>query len=343
MGISIAPRLTRPELNAASIAPGSAVLRGAGVAPPSGDSAMLRADHGSTRLGQMSGNGANPPSEAGSGQRKLRNGQPSCTMSGFVLPRAGVGVQIEELLGGDVAVDQRSQSVLHTNVVPRAVGVAIRVPSVHVVGVAVVGPLHGSLLFGGDAVGGAEVRVQRQRRQPTPTVDALRGTTGEARRHYGTERIRLIVPRRHAFEPRAVLPVGPREIAGEQAVVHPPLQQLAVADVNRLGDHVGIGVLGHAGVDQAGMVLGVHILLDATTRAADADGVVGGAVAGDESVLHHHRRLTADDQVVVRAGLGAGRVGDGIPETESVVVQHPTPARVTLVVADGDAHPGSSR
>src|SRR5690606_3316857 len=65
-----------------SIAPGSALARGAGVEPPSGDRAMLRHDHGSIRFGQMPGNGSTPTRSAGSGHRAEMNGQPSWTMSG---------------------------------------------------------------------------------------------------------------------------------------------------------------------------------------------------------------------------------------------------------------------
>ena len=86
------------------------------------------------------------------------------------------------------------------------------------------------------------------------------------------------------------------------------LEQLAVSDVDRLRDHVGVGVLRDGRVDQPRMVLRVDVLLDRAAGAADAHGVERDAVVLDEVLLQHQRRLAAELQVVVRVGAQAGRV-----------------------------------
>ncbi len=85
------------------------------------------------------------------------------------------------------------------------------------------------------------------------------------------------------------------------------------------------------------MILRVDVLLDGTARAAQADRVVGHAVALDEALLHHERRLAAHLQVVVNAGDVARRVRHCIAERESVVQQHSRGARVALRMTDPDA------
>jgi len=140
-----------------------------------------------------------------------------------------------------------------------------------------------------------------------------------------------------ADQPGPVLPVLPAPISADHAQIHPPPQELAVPNVNRLGDHVGVRVLRDGCVDQPRMVLGVDVLLDPTTRASDSDGVLGDPVRGDETVLDHDRGLATELEVVVLAGLVPGRVDNRIPAREAVVVEGRTPARVALVVPDAHA------
>jgi len=64
--------------------------------------------------------------------------------------------------------------------------------------------------------------------------------------------------------------------------VHVALEQLAVPDVDGLRDHVGVRVLRHARVDQAGQVLAVDVLLDGAAGAADGDRVLRLRVGRDE-------------------------------------------------------------
>src|SRR5699024_9572117 len=90
----------------------------------------------------------------------------------------------------------------------------------------------------------------------------------------------------------------------------------AVANVDGLGDHVRVGALGHGRIDQAGVVLAIDVLLNGPARAAKANGVVGHAVALDEAFLGHQRGFAADFEIVVLAGAGARRVGDGVAQTE---------------------------
>ena len=115
------------------------------------------------------------------------------------------------------------------------------------------------------------------------------------------------------------------------------LEQLAVADVDGLGDHVGVRVLGDGGVDEARVVLGVDVLLDGAARPADRHRVVGDAVGLDRVLLQHQRGLAADLQVVVGAGAGAARPHHAVALAEQVGGQHGAVAGRALEVADADA------
>jgi hypothetical protein len=145
--------------------------------------------------------------------------------------------------------------------------------------------------------------------------------------------------------PPFVLPVGHLEVV---------LQQLAIADVDRLGDHVGVGVLRDGGVKEPGVVLAVDVLLDGPAGAAHADRVEGRAVALDELLLGHEGRLAAELEVVVGAGPGAAGPQHGValahPDAhffkefavrfegrDSADVQHALVERVQAARADGTA------
>ena len=172
-------------------------------------------------------------------------------------------------------------------------------------------------------------RVERQRGEPAPPVDALAVAgrpepVGVGDRGVGVE----------PLEPFAVLPVGPLGV-GAVGDVHVVLEQLAVADVNRLGDHVGVGVLRDPRVEQPGVVLPVDVLLDRAARSPDADRVARHAVALDELLLGHQRRLAAQHEVVVDAGPGPARVDDRVALAQPVVVEGAS-ARGPLPVSDPD-------
>src|SRR3972149_743808 len=65
---------------------------------------------------------------------------------------------------------------------------------------------------------------------------------------------------------------------------------------------------------RAGWVRPVAVLREGAARAADSDGVVGYAVALDEALLHHERRLAAHLQVVVDAGSVGGGVDSRVAQ-----------------------------
>ena len=198
--------------------------------------------------------------------------------------------------------------------------VAVRVDAVDVAEVVPVRPLdrgdHGRVVELGARARGAEERVERERRQAAPAVDALaccrarrRGRDSAASRS------------RQTFEPRAVRPRRPLRVrpVGD---VHEVLEQLAVADVDRLRDHVRVRVLRDRRVDDhAGMPLRVDVLLDRAARAADADRVERHAVALDEPLLRHDRRLGAEHEVVVRRRPRPARVDDRVALREPDVVE----------------------
>ena len=170
----------------------------------------------------------------------------------------------------------------------------VRAVDVHEVGP--VGPLDplGALGELVEVVDVGERRVQHERREPEPGRPAL----GEGRRR----RRRVAVHHLVAEEPvdgveRFHCSISPAErFFGKLVALSPStawrtsgsfhfvvavgdvevvLEQLAVADVDRLRDHVRVGVLRDRGVEQAWMVLPVDVLLDRPAGAADADGVGG--------------------------------------------------------------------
>ena len=115
------------------------------------------------------------------------------------------------------------------------------------------------------------------------------------------------------------------------------LEQLAVADVDRLGDHVRVGVLRDGRVQQARMVLPVDVLLDGPSGAPDSDGVEREAMVLDEVLLQHEGGLAAELEVVVRVRAQSRRVDDGVALAQHRLEQHGAGAQRPLVVADGDA------
>ncbi len=251
------------------------------------------------------------------------------------LPGADVRVQVEELRGRDLAFAQRLQPVLDADVVPRHSRVPGRVGAVDVHQVVPVRPLRGELLLRRDARRRPVPRVERERREATPAVDALRRARRRHVRHQRGIRIPEGCARVQALDQRPVDPRSPhRERIRDDLRIGPPLEQLAVADVDRLRDHVGIGVLRDRRVEQSGMVLAVHVLLDRPARAADGDRVARLAVRRDEPVLDHDRRLASELEVVVRRRDVAGRVRDCVSEGEAGHVEHRVALRVPLVVAD---------
>jgi len=98
----------------------------------------------------------------------------------------------------------------------------------------------------------------------------------------------------------------------------------------------GEGVLRDRTVDQPRVVLPVDVLLDRAARAAQPERVERVVVRGDEAALDHDRRLTAELEVVVDAGLVAGRVEDGVALPEPEGIEHLALVRAALVVADPD-------
>src|SRR5688572_24995918 len=95
IGRSILPVNTSPEVYDAVIAARSPVVRGAGVAPPSGDNWMLRADHGSNW--------------AGSAQAAGVNGQPSWTMSRWAFQEPTFALRSRNS-AGVIAPDRSAES-----------------------------------------------------------------------------------------------------------------------------------------------------------------------------------------------------------------------------------------
>ena len=85
------------------------------------------------------------------------------------------------------------------------------------------------------------------------------------------------------------------------------------------------------------MTLCVDVLLDRAARAADADRVDRNAVALDEALLRHDRRLGAEHEVVVRARPRAARVDDRVALREADVVEAAAAAGRALDVADRHA------
>ena len=114
------------------------------------------------------------PITAQTAERRRTYGQPSCTMSCDALPRADVRVQVEELRRRDRAALERREPVLDADVVPRRAREARLVGAVDVDQVAPVRPLDRPVDGRVVARRGAEVRVERERREAAPAVDALR-------------------------------------------------------------------------------------------------------------------------------------------------------------------------
>ena len=142
-----------------------------------------------------------------------------------------------------------------------------------------------------------------------------------------------------AFSPSMARRFSTSSHFGVEAVglVEVVLEQLAVSDVDRLRDHVGVGVLRDRRVEQARVVLRVDVLLDRAARAADADGVERDAVVLDEVLLQHQRGLAAELEVVVRVGAQAGRGDHRVAELQHVVAQHGAGADRALRAPDRDA------
>ena len=277
---------------------------------------------------------------------------------GRLLPAADLRVEVEELGRGDHPGAQRLEPVLDADVVPRDPGVAVVAGAVDVAGVVPVGPLDALRPLGQlvEVVDVGERRVQREGRQPEPARLALHqrgGRRGRVTVHHlvaegGVQRV----------QPVPLLDLARGEVLREVGAVQPDdrlahlgiaplrvvavggvevvLEQLAVAHVDRLGDHVRVRVLGDGRVDEASVVLGVDVLLDGATRAADRDRVVGHAVRLDRQLLEHQRRLAAHLQVVMGAGAGAARPHDAVALAEQVGRQHGAGAGGALVVADAD-------
>ena len=107
--------------------------------------------------------------------------------------------------------------------------------------------------------------------------------------------------------------------------------------MDRLGDHVRIGVLRNRSIQQPRMVLAVHVLLDGTAGPADAHRVGRDAVVFDEVLLQHQCGLAAELQVVVGVRAQARRVDDGVAEAEHWLEQRRALTDRALVMADRHA------
>ena len=150
-------------------------------------------------------------------------------------------------------------------------------------------------------------------------------------------RVRHRRARVHPLEPRPVRPRGPLRV-GAVGDVHELLEQLAVADVDRLRDHVRVRVLRDRGVDDpVRVVLRVDVLLDRAAGAAEADGVERQPVGLDEPLLRHDRGLAAEHEVVVRRRPIARGVDHGVALGQGRVVEVAAAADRPLLVPDRDA------
>ena len=262
-----------------------------------------------------------------------------------VFPAAHVPVQVQELGRRDAAALQRTQAVLHADVVPGRACVAVGLGAVDGAQVVVVRPADRGdvalrlpeLLVGRRA----KKRVHRQRGQAAPGLDALGAAHRGAVTQRGLQRRQRVVDDAvalfgvHADQPAAVLrdaPLGVAAVGG----VHVVLQQLAVAHVDGLRHHVGVALHRQQRVQHAGLVLRDQVLLDRAARAAQAHGVQRHAVALDEALLAHHRGLAGQLHVVVRAGVVAAGVHDGVAPAQDVQV-HRAAVHRALAVADGHA------
>ena len=264
------------------------------------------------------------------------NGQPSWTMSCGRFHEPTVAFSLRNSAGVSLAARERAEPVLDAGVVPRHAREPVRADAVDVAEVVPVRPLdrrdRGRVVERLPRPGRAEVRVERERGQPAPAPDALRaaGSAAAVRVRHGRAGV-------HPLEPRPVRPRGPLRV-GAVGDVHEVLEQLAVADVDRLRDHVGVRVLRDRRVDDpARVVLGVDVLLDRAAGAADADGVERDAVGLDEPLLRHDRRLAAEHEVVVRRRARAARVDDGVALGQGRVVEVAAAADRPLLVPDRDA------
>ena len=237
---------------------------------------------------------------------------------------------MQELVERDLAFLQRAQAVLHADVVPGRARGAGRIDAVDVPEIVPVRPTDGR-------DGGlrlvvllvrrlAEMRIHRERRQAAPPRDALRRADRRAEAERGFQRRERIVHPGEAFfgvepdEPAAVLGGAPLRV-GPIRGVHVVLEQLAVPDVDRLRDHVGIRLHRQQRIEHARQILVDHVLRDGAAGAAEPHRVGRHAVALDEALLGHHRRFARDLQIVVGAGVVAARMGDRIPETQDVRIQ----------------------
>ena len=193
-------------------------------------------------------------------------------------------IQHQELLRCDSPAGHSPETILHADVVPEAARIAVIGDAIDVDQVSEVAPLdrgYGCLWFDQLlTVDEAVIRVQRQRRKAAPAADALAIA----------QRLRIRVEDRIAgaqpLDQRASGPALPARV-GSVKDIHVELQQLAVAHVNRLCDHVRIGVLGNCGIDQAFVVLTVDVLLDTAARTSDTYRVSGQIKEFDKALLDH--------------------------------------------------------
>ena len=125
------------------------------------------------------------------------------------------------------------------------------------------------------------------------------------------------------------------------------IEKLAVEHRRLERHHVGKAGGGNDGVEQAGVVVGDHVLLHRSAGAAAADRPPDRSVLFDEVLLDHHHRLGRDDVV----GIGAEHVQRGAREREAFrdgivtvlsVLEVAPPAvqpadRASLVIAPGHA------
>jgi hypothetical protein len=132
-----------------------------------------------------------------------------------ILPTPDPRVQIEELLRGDVSVLESLEPVLDADVVPRLARVAARRDPVHVAQVLPVCPVgrrHQRRVHPLDAGAddrGVEERIQGQRGEAAPAVDALGVTGGPVAVLVGERRARV-----QSLQPLAVVPVLPLRVRG---------------------------------------------------------------------------------------------------------------------------------
>ena len=90
------------------------------------------------------------------------------------------------------------------------------------------------------------------------------------------------------------------------------LQQFTVTDVNGLGHHVRVGVLGHARIQKIRVILGIDVLLDPATGATNSHSILRYTKALDEVLFHHQRRFATYLKIIVSVSASTGGIDNRV-------------------------------